>query len=186
MLVTSVASTTLDVVLESDFAPAVATLDWALWRKNAFRVSAADIRRELDARNPRYRLRHAESTVEFATDLSDSFGESMTRAVIHELGYPVPELQVRFTDREGNMYVDYFWPSERKVGEFDGAAKYMRPGYSNGLAPGQIVWREKKREDRLRKQCNGVIRIIWSETRNPRLLDYQLREFGLRPTRSSR
>lgn len=110
----------------------------------------------------------------------------MTRAVFHELGYPLPELQIRFSDRHGDMFPDYFWRKERKVGEFDGAEKYLRPGYSAGLTPGEIVWREKKREDRLRRQCDGVIRIIWSETRNPRLLDAQLREFGLRPARSPR
>lgn len=180
--VTSVASTALDIALSSTFAPAVVTLDWALWRKNAARVAVADIHRELDARNPRYGRRHAEAAIGFATHLSDSFGESMTRAVIHELGYPTPELQVRFSDRQGNMDVDYFWRGYGKVGEFDGAAKYLRPAYSSELSPSEIVWREKKREDRLRKQCNGVIRIIWSETRNPRLLDAQLQEFGLEPS----
>ena len=182
LLVTSVANTALDVVLESEFAPAVATVDWALWRKNAFRVTAADIRHQLDARTLRYRRRHAETVIDFATGLSDSFGESMTRAVICQLGYPIPELQVRFSDRQGNMDVDYFWRAQRKIGEFDGAAKYMRAEYSNNLTPGQIVWQEKKREDRLRRQCDGVIRIIWSETRNPSILDVQLREFGLRPS----
>jgi hypothetical protein len=186
LLVTSVASAALDVALVSGFAPAVATLDWARWRKNAFRVTADEVARELEARGLRYGLRHAEAALDFSTHLSDSFGESMTRAVFHELGYPLPELQVRFSDRHGDMFPDYFWRKERKVGEFDGAAKYLRPGYSAGLTPGEIVWREKKREDRLRKQCDGVIRIIWSETRNPRLLDDQLREFGLRPVRSPR
>lgn len=182
LLVTSVADAALDVALQSEFAPAVATLDWALWRKNAFRVTAAEIRQRLDDRALRYHRRHAETALALATDLSDSFGESMTRAVIHQLGYPAPELQVRFSDRQGNMDVDYFWRAQRKVGEFDGAAKYMRAEYLNNLTPGEIVWREKKREDRLRKQCDGLLRIIWSEARNPRLLDTQLRDFGLRPS----
>lgn len=182
LLVTPVASTVLDVALASAFAPAVATLDWALWRKNAFRVTADAIRGELEARTLRYRRCHAEAAIDFASDLSDTFGESMTRAVIYELGYPVPELQVRFSDRQGNMYADYFWRSQRKVGEFDGAAKYLRREYAGGLTPGEVVWREKKREDRLRRQCDGVIRIIWAETRNPHLLDTQLREFGLQPS----
>ena len=46
----------------------------------------------------------------------------------------------------------------------------------------KAVWREKKREDRLRRQCDGVIRIVWEETRNPRQLDLLLRESGLRPS----
>lgn len=106
LLVTGLASTVLDVALATDFAPAVATLDWALWRKNDFRITADSVRAELEGR-------------------------------------------------------------ARK--------------YTGNLTPGEIVWREKKREDRLRRQCSGVIRIIWSEARNPRLLDRQLREFGLTP-----
>jgi len=181
LLVTGLASTVLDVALATDFAPAVATLDWALWRKNDFRITADSVRAELEGRAPRYRRRHADAVIGFATDLSDSFGESITRAAMFELGYPVPELQVRFRDARGAMVVDYFWKAENKVGEFDGAEKYMRRKYTGNLTPGEIVWREKKREDRLRRQCSGVIRIIWSEARNPRLLDRQLHEFGLTP-----
>lgn len=181
-LVTGVARTALDLVLTSEFAPAVGYLDWALWRRNELRVSSDDIREELDRLDPRYRLAHARSVIDFGTSLSDSFGESMTRASIHVLGYPAPELQVRFSDRQGNMDVDYFWRAERKVGEFDGVAKYLRPEYASGRTPGEVVVAEKKREDRLRRQCDGVIRIIWAETVNPRRLDLLLRESGLRPS----
>ena len=183
LVVTGIARTALDVAMALEFAPAVATLDWALWRRNALRVSVDEVRGELLRLDPRYRKSHADAVLGFATDLSDSFGESMTRAVIHELGYPAPELQVRFHDAKGNMDTDYFWRSDRRVGEFDGFAKYMRPQYGQkDLTPGEIVWREKKREDRLRRQCDGVIRITWEDTRNPRQLDELLRESGLRPS----
>jgi hypothetical protein len=182
LLVTGVARTALDQVLALDFAPAVASLDWALWRRNALRVRLEDVREELVMLHPRYRRSHADAVIGFATNLSDSFGESMTRAVIHQLGYPAPELQVRFRDRKGAMDVDYFWRAERKVGEFDGQGKYLRPEFDQNLTPGQIVWREKKREDRLRRQCDGVIRIISEDTNNPRQLDLLLRESGLRPS----
>lgn len=182
LLVTGVARTALDLVLASEFAPAVGSLDWALWRRNEFRVASDDVREELYRLNPRYRRWHAHSVIDFGTSLSDSFGESMTRASIHLLGYPAPELQVRFSDRQGNMDVDYFWRAERKVGEFDGVAKYLRSEYASGRTPGEIVVAEKKREDRLRRQCDGVIRIIWAETVKPRKLDLLLRESGLRPS----
>lgn len=183
LLVTGVARTALDVAMALEFAPAVAILDWALWRRNRLRVSLDEVRDELQWLDPRYGKSHADAVLGFATHLSDSFGESMTRAVIHELGYPAPELQVRFHDSKGNMDTDYFWRSERRVGEFDGLAKYLRPQYGQtNLTPSEIVWREKKREDRLRRQCDGVIRIIWEETRHPRQLDELLRESGLRPS----
>lgn len=120
--------------------------------------------------------------IDVGTHLSDSFGESITRAVIHQLGYPVPELQVRFSDRQGDMDTDYFWRAERRVGEFDGVAKYLRPEYVGNRTPGEVVVAEKKREDRLLRQCDGVIRIIWSEAVNPKKLDLLLRESGLRPS----
>lgn len=182
LLVVGVARTALDLVLASEFAPAVGSLDWVLWRKNEVRVAIGDVEEELQRLGPRYRMGHAQSVIGFGTTLSDSFGESMTRAVIHLLGYPAPELQVRFTDAQGNMDVDYFWRAERKVGEFDGAAKYMRPEYRGSLTPGEVVWHEKRREDRLRRQCDVVIRIIWSETSHPAKLDQLLRESGLRPS----
>lgn len=181
LLVIGLAHTTLDVVLDADFAPAVATLDWALWRKNQFRIAIADVRAEFERRAPRYGAHHAEAVLANGTHLSDSFGESMGRAVIHQLGYPAPELQVRFVDRQGEMFVDYFWHAERVAGEFDGAAKYMRSEYLGTSTPGEVVWREKRRDDRLRRQVNSTVRIIWREVRNPRELDLMLRETGLRP-----
>ena len=181
-LVTGVARTALDLLIASEFAPAVASLDWALWRRNRVRVSADEVRDELSRLDPRYRRAHATAVIDFATHLSDSFGESMTRAVIHQLGYSAPELQVTFRDRKGAMETDYFWRAERIAGEFDGFQKYLRPEYGAHLTPGEIVWREKKREDRLRRQCDGVVRIIWEETRNPRQLDALLRESGLKPS----
>jgi hypothetical protein len=180
--VTGVARTALDLVLASEFAPAVGSLDWALWRRNEFRVTASDVQEALLRLDPRYGARHAQSVIDVGTHLSDSFGESMTRAVIHQLGYPAPELQVRFTDRQGDMDADYFWRAERRVGEFDGVAKYLRAEYLGNRTPGEVVVAEKKREDRLRRQCDGVIRIIWTETVNPRKLDLLLRESGLRPS----
>ncbi|MEO6944374.1 MAG: hypothetical protein ABI053_06650, partial [Lacisediminihabitans sp.] len=72
--------------------------------------------------DPRYRARHAQTVVDFGTSFSDSFGESVIRAVIHQLGYPAPELQVRFTDRQGHMDVDYFWRAEHECRVETGAA----------------------------------------------------------------
>jgi len=179
--VTVLSRTILDVVMASPFAPAVGSLDWALWRRNPWRVSRDDVRSELLRLNPRYGRRHAEAVLDFGTGLSDSFGESLNRAVMFELGYPVPELQVRFKDRSGEIVVDYFWRDLRIAGEFDGDAKYLRPAFDSHLSPAQLVLREKKREDRLRRLVDGVVRITMQETRNPALLDALLRDAGLTP-----
>ena len=180
LLITGIARTALDVALAAPFAQAVGSMDWALWRKNPVRVSKEDIRAELARLAPRYRRKHAEAVIDFATDLSDSFGESMARAVIHELGFPDPELQVVFTDSQGEMEVDYFWRREDVAGEFDGKSKYLRPSFQTELEPGERAWREKKREDRLRRQVAGVVRIITAEVMNPPRLVALLEGAGLR------
>ncbi len=179
LLVTGVARTALDVALALPFAQALGCVDWALWRKNAARVTKEDIRGELARRAPRYRRRHAEAVIDFATELSDSFGESMARGVIHELGFPTPELQVRFSDAEGDMFVDYYWRPENVAGEFDGKSKYLRPSFQADLEPGERAWREKKREDRLRRQVSGVVRVITAEVMDPPRLVKLLEDAGI-------
>ena len=180
LMCTDVARTALDVALSLPFAEAVACVDWALWHRNEHRVTVERIRRELDLLNPRYRRAHAGAVLSFATQLSDSFGESMARAVMWELGFPAPELQVRFSDSIGDMVVDYFWRGESLVGEFDGKSKYLRQAYGRPQSPEEVVWREKKREDRLRRQVSGVVRIITADVMNPPRLAAILLDAGLR------
>ncbi|MCW4386015.1 type IV toxin-antitoxin system AbiEi family antitoxin domain-containing protein [Salinibacterium sp. SYSU T00001] len=183
LLVTSLARTAVDVVRLSSFAEAVGCLDWALWRRNPHRVTQEEVRRELERSGIRYGVRHSNAVLDFGTHLSDSFGESMGRAVSHELGFPTPVLQARFVDAQGEMFTDYHWPDEGVIGEFDGVGKYLRD--SGGRDPGAVVVAEKKREDRLRRMpgVTAVARIIWREVRNPRELDVLLRDTGLRAIR---
>ena len=59
-------------------------------------------------------------------------------------------------------YTDFGWPQLRTVGEFDGQVKYgrlLRPGQE----PGDAVFAEKLREDRLRDQGLSVVRWTWSD-----------------------
>ncbi|PWB98089.1 type IV toxin-antitoxin system AbiEi family antitoxin domain-containing protein [Homoserinimonas hongtaonis] len=186
LLITGLAHTTVDVVLDSEFAPAVATVDWALARNNPVAIGSMDVEAELRRRAPRYRRSHAAAVIGCATRLSDSFGESMARAVMLQLGFPEPELQVKFTDIHGDMFVDYFWREQSIVGEFDGATKYLQAENYGTFSPSEVVWREKKRDDRLRRQVGTTVRIIWSDVRNPSALERMLREAGLRPERGRR
>lgn len=179
LVCTDVTRTALDVALSLPFTEAVACVDWALWRRTENRVAKDSIRRELDLLNPRYRGTHAEAVIGFATHLSDSFGESMARAVMWELGFPAPELQVRFSDDLGDMVADYFWRDRGLVGEFDGKSKYFRPVYGRPQPPEEVVWREKKREDWLRRQVSGVVRMTTADVMNPRRLAAILLDAGL-------
>lgn len=118
---------------------------------------------------------------------SGSPGESLSRAVMIQAGFPMPELQARFKDRQGLIgYTDYYWPEHGLVGEFDGWAKYSRGEYLQGQLPEDVLKAEKIREDRLRATGLRVVRWIWPEARNAAALCAKLREAGLRPRLRSR
>ncbi|RZU66464.1 hypothetical protein EV379_2822 [Microterricola gilva] len=120
---------------------------------------------ELELLAPRrWRLR-AERAIGFANGLADGAGESLSRVRFVELGFEIPELQVRFDGADGrDAFVDCFWRGVRKGGEFDGNHKYMRGVILKpGQDPGEIVFAEKRREDALRTQLNSMARWVWDE-----------------------
>jgi len=164
--ITDVARTALDVARSASFRDAMGSVDWALWRKNPLRISHAELADELRRMHPHARRRHLAEIVAFATDLSDSFGESLTRAVIWELGFELPELQHRMCDRTGEMFSDFYWRSIRSTGEFDGKVKYLR-ALNPDVDPGDVLWREKKRQDRIMALGYSVIRFTWNDVLDP-------------------
>jgi predicted transcriptional regulator of viral defense system len=176
--ITSLARTALDVARTLSLPRAVAVLDWALWEKNPHAVDRSELGAELhNARYPRggALLRRA---LALATELSGSPGESMARVGIHLLGFEAPELQVRFSDAEGAIFPDFYWRGVSIAGEFDGKAKYTRAEYTGG-DPGEVAWREKKREDRLRRQVRGVVRILSEHVAQPARLEALLVDAGV-------
>jgi hypothetical protein len=176
--VTGLARTVLDVARALPLPEAVAALDWAQWHKNPLAVSRAALEVE------RHRAHFVRGggfltrALELATELSDSPGESAARVAIHLLGFEPPELQVRFVDTEGEMFPDFLWRGVAIAGEFDGKAKYTRSEYTRG-DPGEVVWREKRREDRLRRQVSGVVRILTDHVKSPRRLESLLLDAGV-------
>ncbi len=104
----------------------------------------------------------------------------MSRVLIMELGFPVPELQQEFRDRRGLIgFADFWWPRANLIGEFDGVAKYVRDEFTRGQSVADMVIREKNRENRLRALGHGVVRWDWETASNPARLREQLRAAGL-------
>ncbi|WP_448811924.1 hypothetical protein [Agromyces bauzanensis] len=126
-------------------------------------------------------IRSARRAVDFADARSGSPGESLSRAQIHLLGFPAPELQVSFARADGGADVaDFFWPGRAIVGEFDGFVKYHREEYLAGMTPEEVVWLEKERERRLRRDHGlEVSRWVWDVARTPHLLKAELIAAGL-------
>lgn len=119
--------------------------------------------------------------LEFADGASASPGESLSRVNMRRLRLPAPELQVRFEDGDGEMFVDFCWPWLQLIGEFDGAGKYTREQMTQGRSVAEVVLDEKRREDRLRALGWRVVRWGWDDALRPERLRSILWQAGLRP-----
>ena len=182
--VTTRARTVLDQMRSLPFPRAVAAADHVQSRRRDAPVD----RRELLDEWSRARFSRGSAAVhralDFSSPLSDSVGESECRAAIHLAGFETPELQRRWHDADGWMESDYYWGSVDCAGEFDGKVKYTRDDLTDG-DPSRVVWREKRREDRLRRQVSGVVRLVTEEVRQPLVLARILDEARIpRRTRS--
>ena len=95
-------------------------------------------------------------------------GESWSRAVLIEAGLAPTSLQFEVRDSAGFVgLADFGWEDRWTLGEFDGRLKY---GLSESTRPedfAAVVWREKRREDRLRAAGFEVVRWTWDELFRP-------------------
>lgn len=163
---TEVARTVVDLARTVPFEEAVAVADAALRadRERAALVEPAVLSAALvrAARWPGAPA--ARRAVAFADGRSASVGESRSRVALARARLPAPVLQWEVRDGQGRLVgrCDFGWPHARTVGEFDGQIKYgrsLRPGQE----PGEVVFAEKVREDRLRDLGLAVVRWTWDD-----------------------
>ncbi|WP_052436957.1 hypothetical protein [Georgenia sp. SUBG003] len=132
-------------------------------------------------------FRRALSVVEKADARAESVGESVSRAQMYVLGVPIPHLQREFFDEQGLIgRSDFWWEDVDVAGEFDGRVKYQPDGYADGVPPEEVVWVEKRREDRLRRRCRGVVRWVWDEAFGIKVFGRLLAQAGILPARRDR
>ena len=149
-------------------AAADAALRLGLLRKDALQAALGGLHRHQG-------VRRARKVNELANEMSESPGESWSAVVIDALGLPRPERQQGFRDAGGFIgRVDFWWPAAGVVGEFDGRVKYGRSNPS-GRAPEEVLWEEKRREDRLRARGLTVVRWTVGELVVPSRLNARLR-----------
>jgi len=144
------------VLLES----AVVTIDAALRRGLVTRATLDDaLRRAIGWPG----VPAARTAVAFGDGLAASVGESRSRVALERHGLPAPTLQWEvWHGAELIGRVDFAWPERGTVGEFDGRIKYgrlLRPGQE----PGDAVFDEKLREDKLRAAGLRVVRWVWKD-----------------------
>jgi len=100
---------------------------------------------------------------------SQSVGETRGRWLFRAFSLPAPDLQIEVRDVDGTLLgiCDWAWPGDGPYGEFDGKVKYgrlLRPGQD----PGDAVFEEKRREDRIREVSGrAMVRLIWSDYEEP-------------------
>lgn len=108
------------------------------------------------------RLEHAFA---IADARHESVGESFFAARAAELGCQDLEPQHEFVNADGSVdRVDFWLPRHGVVLEFDGRQKYEDPSMLAGRAPRDVLWEEKRREDRVRArpEVRRFIRADWS------------------------
>lgn len=112
----------------------------------------------------------------------ESVGESFAAIRFVQLGLPPCEPQVEFRHRDGTVdRVDFWFPSLGVVVEFDGRQKYVDPLMLQGRDPGDVLWAEKRREDRLRTlpEVTAVVRVTWWHLVEPDRLRALFRSHGV-------
>lgn len=185
--VTALARTVTDMAATAPFGVAVTMADAAL-RRNIHPLEGLpptsltkdDLVEELAARDLRQGTARAARVIRFADPLADRPGESMSRVAMEIAHIPMPSIQVEVRGRSGRIYfADFFWPQWRKIGEFDGTAKYRDPDFLRGRTPEQALSDEKAREDDLRAAGYGMTRWGWSLALSPARLRAHLVAAGI-------
>lgn len=164
--VTTLARTAVDVARETDrFECALAAFDSAL-RAQVPRQELFDT--TMRARNwPGARM--ACAALQRSDGRAANPGESWSRAVLVGHGVPPDDLQVAVHDEDGLVgYADFGW--DGVLGEMDGKGKYGIGVDTDREEAGRILWREKRREDRLRAQGYEVVRWTYADHYRPQVI----------------
>jgi very-short-patch-repair endonuclease len=160
LVLTTVSRTIVDLAREATFEQGLVAAEYAL---NHGLVTREDLlathTRCLDWPGSR----NAGRVIQFASDKSESPGESLARVAFEAVGLPAPKQQVKLYDRQGLIgVVDFLWDEQSTIGEFDGRLKYT------GQANAGVLYAEKRREDRLRALGLEVVRFGYHTVRGGR------------------
>ena len=102
-------------------------------------------------------------SVELADPRCENPGEDLTKLMLEQVGMGIVHPQFGLQDCGRVAWVDF--RVGRHLVEFDGKHKYRREsaGGVADVAPDQVIWREKKRQDWLCGFKLGMSRVVWSE-----------------------
>jgi predicted transcriptional regulator of viral defense system len=152
---TSVARTLVDCAREWSLTDSVIAIDAAM---QGLRVDRAELHRAVLAGTHRVGIAGAARALALADGRAESPLETRGRLALLSAGLPRPELQVEIHDGAGFIGRVDAWYEEAAVAvEFDGRVKYVDP---RDASSGEVLWKEKRREDRLRDAGARVVRVV--------------------------
>jgi len=103
---------------------------------------------------------------------AESPGETLVRFAIMRGGLPEPELQINVATASGDFWLDLGWSRWNFAIEFDGFVKYSSP---DGGTAADAVFAEKHRQDALEKAGWKILRVTWTDLRDPVALANRIR-----------
>jgi hypothetical protein len=168
---TSLARTAIDVARDTDrLECALAACDSAL----RMGVSREALQSVLERCRSWPGARLASGAVPLADGRAANPGESWSRAILIAQGVAPDDIQVPIYDADGLVgIVDFRWKGV--IGELDGKHKYNVPDDASPEEAAQILWKEKRREDRLRVD-NEVVRWGYAEHYRPEVIGDRVRQ----------
>lgn len=152
----SVSRTLVDCAREWSLTDGVVAMDAAFYERKATR---AELVRAVLGGAHRVGIAQAARALGLSDGRAESPLETRGRLALVASGLPRPELQVEIHDGAGFIgRADAWYEDAAVVIEFDGRVKYTDPRYAS--APGEALWKEKRREDRMRAIGIRVVRVV--------------------------
>jgi hypothetical protein len=146
--------------------PGLVAADSAL---HSGRVDAVELAETFQSLRPWVGSRTIDLVLRLTDSRAESVGESRSRYLYWSQGLPRPEVQFSVFDPDGRLIgiSDLAWPGHEMLFEFDGRVKYgrlLKPGED----PGDAVFKEKLREDALRRATGWAVeRATWRDLSHP-------------------
>jgi very-short-patch-repair endonuclease len=164
---TDLATSLVQLTMDHGVLPGVASIDAALHSRAVGRDALGSAFDRVEGWPGSHRARCA---LAWCDPRAESLGESVTRAILLAAGYHV-ESQVPIADRDGVVFarVDLGIEGTHVLIEFDGKVKYTEDGPD-------ALFREKKREDRIRSHGYVVIRVTWADLFHPERIIQAVRD----------
>ncbi|GAB2983954.1 hypothetical protein [Frigoribacterium salinisoli] len=172
----------VDCLCRQPLVDAVTGLDSSLRRGLVLSSDVAAALADRSARGAPGAVR-ALRALEFARAEAESPGESFTRVQLHRVGAPPPVLQQVFPLDGRDARVDFWFPDQGVVLEFDGRVKYGDPEMLAGRTPADVVIAERARERAIlrshRDRVRLVERLVWAEVASLPVLRRILLQAGI-------